>query len=69
MPTLKRDKSPLIFNLILLYPKKPPSSLLLFDIAHLRFASIGVVVSLMSCPYRHNPASSLKVSLAPRPIG
>ena len=69
MPTLKRDNSPLMSDLILLYPKKPPSSLLLFDIAHLRFASIGVVVSLISCPYKHRPASNLKVSLAPKPIG
>ena len=68
MPTLKRDRLPLMFDLILLYPENPPSSLLLFDIAHLRFASIGVVVSSISCPYKHKPASNLKVSLAPKPI-
>lgn len=30
-------------------------------------ASIGVVSSDISFPYRHNPASSLKISRAPRP--
>ena len=34
---------------------------------HVRPASTGVVFSSMSLPYKHNPASSLRVSRAPKP--
>ncbi len=34
---------------------------------HARPASIGVVFSSISLPYKHNPASSLRVSRAPKP--
>ena len=51
------------------HPLKPPSSLLFLAMAHFRLASIGFISSFNSCPYRHSPASSLKVSLAPKPIG
>lgn len=39
------------------------------EIVQLSAASIGEVDSSMSCPYKHNPASSLKLSLAPKPAG
>ena len=53
---------------IILNPIKPPLEILSFDIAHLRFDSTGVFLILSSWPYKHNPASNLNVSLAPRPI-
>lgn len=37
-------------------------------ITQLRPASTGETLSSKSCPYRHMPASSLKLSLAPRPM-
>ena len=53
-------------------PAKPPSRSppvrLTFCIAHFKPASIGVMVSFRSCPYRQSPHSSLRVSLAPSPI-
>ena len=55
--------------LIVSKPLNPPSSLLFFGIAHFKFASIGLIFSFRSCPYKHNPASNLSVSLAPKPIG
>ena len=58
-------KSSLIFS----QPLNPPSSLLLFEMAHFKFAWMGLIFSLRSCPYKQSPASNLKVSLAPRPIG
>ena len=57
------------FSLIFSHPLNPPSSLLFLPIAHFRLASIGFISSLSSCPYKHNPASSLSVSRAPNPIG
>src|SRR6056300_741814 len=39
-----------------------------FWMAHVKAASTGVVPVSMSCPYRHNPASSRRLSRAPRPI-
>jgi len=69
MPTLifsdPFSKSFLIFS----YPLKPPSSLLFLGIAHFKLASIGLISSFKSCPYKQRPASNLKVSLAPNPIG
>lgn len=36
-------------------------------IVHVNPASIGVVVSSRSCPYRHRPASRRKLSRGPSP--
>ena len=44
------------------------SFILFFEMAHFKFASTGLVFSFMSWPYKHKPASNLKVSLAPNPI-
>ena len=38
-----------------------------WPMVHASVASMGVVVSSMSFPYRQSPASSLRLSLAPRP--
>ena len=44
------------------------SSILFFDIAHFKFASMGVVFMSISFPYKQSPASNRNVSLAPKPI-
>ena len=44
------------------------SLILFFDIAHFKFASIGVVSVSISFPYKQSPASNRNVSLAPKPI-
>jgi hypothetical protein len=48
-------------------PMKPPSARRSFPITQERPASMGVVLSSRSFPYRHIPASSRSESRAPRP--
>jgi len=36
-------------------------------VVHNKSASTGVIDSFNSCPYKHNPASKRKASLAPKP--
>ena len=67
MPTLIYSTPSSISFFIILDPGK--LELILFlDIAHFKFASIGLIFSFKSCPYKHKHASNLRVSLAPRPI-
>ena len=54
--------------LIIFDPIKFPLEARSLEIAHLRFASTGVLSLSSSWPYKHKPASSLRVSLAPKPI-
>ena len=54
--------------MIISEPMKSPLDILSFEIAHFKFASTGVLSLSRSWPYKHRPASNLKVSLAPKPI-
>ena len=49
-------------------PMKPPVFFLSFPITQPKPASMGVVVSSRSEPYKHMPASNLKLSRAPKPV-
>ena len=69
MPTLIFSEPLSNKFLILSQPLNPPNSFLFFAIAHFKFASTGLIFSFKSCPYKHSPASNLRVSLAPKPMG